>query len=162
MVHSSENSNLFKKLWESDRTARAGTARPGAAPGARAWGRTRLGACGSRPVCKSYIYIYIYTYIYIYIYIYYLSLYIYIYIYIYDTYIYIYTHIHVTLCVYIYIYIYTFVVSSASVPAFLPHEQGPSALGPEPIRKKGELSKVQYGKTGPAPGRFELSKGMLK
>ena len=49
-------------------------------------------------------------------------------------YIYIYIHIErytcIYMCVYIYIYIYIALFVFASAPAFLPHGQGPSALGP--------------------------------
>ena len=69
-----------------------------------------------------------------------LSLSLYIYIYIYNIYIYIYTHIHVI----------------AGVKGMISK--------PKTKRRgaRGQFSKAQSGKMGPAPGRFELSKGTLK
>ena len=46
--------------------------------------------------------------------------------------------------IYIYIYIYIYVLPPRSETAY------------------GQFSKVQSGKVGPAPGRFEFSKGILK
>ena len=61
-----------------------------------------------------------------------------------------------TMCVYTYIYIYIYIYIHDN------YDRPPRAVRVFSSGSYGQFSEVQSGKTGPAYGRFELSKGISK